>query len=158
MKETALVRLDQSGIHNFGLYAKTDIKEDSPIIQYVGDRLTQRQADKFAEKTGEELIYLFELNNRYVINGDVDYNLAKYINHSCKPNCYNDIIKGQIWIYAMRDIKAGEELSYDYGFSREGWQKRPCHCRMANCFGFVVARDHWSGIRRTKRYKSLLSK
>ena len=150
-----LVTLKQSGIHNNGLYAKTAIKEDTPIIQYVGEKLTHKQANKRALSKKHELIYLFVLNNRYVIDGDVKYNLAKYINHSCEPNCYTNIVNGEIWIYALRDIKKGEELSYDYGFARPGWEQHPCHCGKKNCFGFIVAREHWSSIRKTKRYERL---
>lgn len=156
--ETPWVRLEESRIHNRGLYAVRDIPEDTAIIQYVGPKITQKQADKRVEENGEDLIYFFELNSRYVIDGDVDYNLAKYVNHSCDPNCYNDIKKGEIWIYALRDIKKGEELSYDYGFERHDWHNRPCYCGSDKCFGFVVARNHWSGIRRTKRYQTLRTK
>ncbi len=152
---TELVTLDTSSIHNKGLYARVDIPEDTPIIQYIGRKITQKQADKLAEKQGETLIYLFELNDCDVIDGDTSDNLAKYINHSCDPNCYNDIIDDEIWIYAMRDIKKGEELSYDYGFQRQDWHKRPCRCGAKNCFGFLVARSYWSAIKRTKRYQTL---
>lgn len=158
MKTNKLVQLKQSKIHNFGLYAKRDIAEDTPIIQYVGEKMTHKQADKRVGDDEHELIYFFTLDDKYVIDGDVDYNLAKYINHSCEPNCYNDIHDGEVWIYAMRDIKKGEELSYDYGFHRSDWQHRICNCGMDDCFGFVVAHEYWPAIRKTKRYKQLKKK
>ena len=61
-------------------------------------------------------IYLFTLNKKTVLDGDTKSNTAKYINHTCDPNCEVDIIKGKIWIIATQDIKKGDELSYDYGF------------------------------------------
>lgn len=153
--ETGLVSLRESTIHNKGLYATVDIPKNTQIIQYVGRRLTQRQADKFAEEHGEELIYLFELNERYVIDGDTDSNLAKYVNHSCEPNSYTEIADDEIWIVALRDIKAGEELSYDYGMQRLDWRERPCLCLTDKCFGFVVAKKYWSAIRQTKQYQRI---
>lgn len=155
--ETGLVILRESSIHNKGLYAKIDIPKGTQIIQYIGRRLTQRQADKVAEVHGESLIYLFELNERHVIDGNTDDNLAKYINHACEPNCYTENDGKEIWIHALKDIKAGEELTYDYGFQRAEWHERPCLCEKDSCFGFVVARKYWSGIRQTKRYQSMMT-
>lgn len=146
-----------SGIHHRGIYARTDIPEDTLIIEYLGEKLTQKQADKRAESEKKADVYFFQLNSRYTLDGDIDNNPAKFINHSCEPNCYSDVKKGHIYIYAQRDIKKGEELTYDYGFARPGWQDHPCLCGSKNCFGFIVAREHWAAIRRTKRYKSLMS-
>jgi len=156
MKKNNLIKLKKSGIHSYGSFAAVDIAEDSKIIQYVGKRITQKQADQRVEEDKHACIYLFQLNQRDVIDGDVSYNLAKYINHSCEPNCYTEIIKGEIWIMALRDIKKGEELTYNYGFSRAGWHEHPCKCGSKNCFGFIVAQEHWPAIRKTKRYQKLI--
>lgn len=155
MKSNQLTQLKKSGIHNFGLTAKQDIPADTRIIEYVGKRITHKQADQHLDENPDDCVYMFAINKRYVIDGDVDYNLAKYINHSCDPNCYSDIINNQIWIFALRDIKKGEELTYDYGFQRVGWEQRPCLCGIDDCFGFVVSNEHWSSIRKTKRYQAL---
>ncbi len=158
MKINPYVQVKKSGIHNRGVFAKTDIPKDTPIIQYVGDKLTYKEADKRADARQDSHIYLFTLNSRYIIDGDVSYNPAKYINHSCDPNCYVDIIKNEIWIYALRDIKKGEELGYDYGFQRPDWHEHPCRCGAKNCFGFIVDSTHWASIRKTKRYQRLRNK
>ena len=102
-----------SRIHSSGLFAKTDIKSGTRIIEYRGLKITKAQSDKIADvhieankkegKVGS--VYIFTLNQRYDINGKVSWNLAKYINHSCDPNCETDIIRGKIWISAIRDIK-----------------------------------------------------
>ena len=102
-----------SRIHSSGLFAKTDIKSGSQIIEYRGLKITKAQSDKIADvhieankkegKVGS--VYIFTLNQRYDINGKVSWNLAKYINHSCDPNCETDIVRGKIWINAIRDIK-----------------------------------------------------
>lgn len=155
MKKNKLAHLKTSKIHNKGLYTIQAIAEDTPIIQYVGAKISQKQADKIAQARPHACIYLFELNQRYVIDGDVDYNLAKYINHSCEPNCYTDIVNDEIWIYALRDLHKNEELVYDYGFQRSDWAERPCLCGAKDCFGFIVAQEHWNAIRKTKRYQRL---
>lgn len=158
MKINPYVQVKTSGIHNRGVFAKKDIPKNTPIIQYVGDKITYKEADRRTDARKDDHIYMFTLNSRYIIDGDVKYNPAKYINHSCEPNCYVDIIKNEIWIYASRDIKKGEELSYDYGFQRPDWQEQPCHCGAKHCFGFIVAREHWASIRKTKRYRRLRAK
>ena len=135
-----------SRIHSSGLFAKTDIKSGTRIIEYRGLKITKAQSDKIADvhidankkegKVGS--VYIFTLNQRYDINGKVSWNLAKYINHSCDPNCETDIVRGKIWINAIRDIKKGEELSYDYGYDMHYLEEHPCRCRSKNCVGYIV--------------------
>ncbi len=153
-KQHPLIYLKQSSIHNYGLYANCDISIETPITEYTGNRISHKQADKIAEENDNKCIYLFTLNQKIVLDGDTDDNLAKYINHSCEPNCYACIVDEKtIWIYAKRDIKQHEELSYDYGFHRFGWDTRPCLCNTKSCFGFIVGKKHRAAIKRTKRYQ-----
>ena len=123
------LRIKKSAVNALGLYAKQPIIANSRIIEYVGKKVTQKQAESIASENG--CIYLFELSQRYLIDGDVEYNSAKYSNHSCTPNCAIDIAKGRIWLEALRDIEKGEELTYDYGFDRADWYERPCRCQSA---------------------------
>ena len=135
-----------SKIHSSGLFAKTDITEGARIIEYRGLKVTKAQSDKIADvnidankKKGTiGAVYIFTLNERYDINGKVSWNLAKYINHSCDPNCETDIIRGKIWINAIRNIKQGEELTYDYGYDMDSYEDHPCRCGSKNCVGFIV--------------------
>ena len=124
-----------SSIHNRGIFAKHDIPYDSPIIEYVGEKITKaesrRRGDALMEKskkTGCAAVYVFTLNKRYDIDGGKGRNPARYINHSCDPNCEAYIIRGRIWIYSLREIKAGEELTYNYGFDADTWDDHPCRC------------------------------
>ena len=142
------IRVTNSKIHGRGVFAKKDIRKGTKIIEYVGEKITKAESDK-REDNENGTIYTFELNSKYDIDGDVSYNTAKYINHSCNPNCETDIIRGKIWIIAMRDIKKGEELSYNYGYSFEDFEDHPCRCGSKNCIGFIVDEDHWSKVRRT---------
>jgi hypothetical protein len=94
-------------------------------------------------------VYIFELNKRYDIDGNVPWNTARLINHSCDPNCETDIIKGKIWIIAAEDIKKGEELTYDYAFAfDEDYDEHTCKCGAKKCIGYIVSQDDWAKLRR----------
>ena len=151
-----------SKIHSSGLFAKTDIEKGSRIIEYRGLKITKAQSDKIADvhiaanqKKGTiGAVYIFTLNERYDINGKVSWNLAKYINHSCDPNCETDIIRGKIWINAIKDIKKGEELTYDYGFSfDEDYKNYPCRCKSKNCCGYIVREGSRWRIKKKRKQK-----
>jgi hypothetical protein len=114
----------------------------------VGEKITKKQSDAIYEQSledsktkGSGAVYVFELNQRYDINGDVPYNLAKYINHACETNCFTENIRGHIWIIAERDIEKGEELLYDYGYNLDDWQEHKCLCGKPSCIGYIVAKD-----------------
>lgn len=146
----------RSGIHGFGLFAKTDISQGTKIIEYVGEKITKAESDRRGPKLVEyaknhhELgaVYIFELNQRYDIDGHVDYNAAKFINHSCDPNCEAEIIRGHIWIRALRDLKKGEELFYNYGYSLDTFEDHPCRCGTDRCVGFIVEETYWPQLKR----------
>ncbi|MEE9553990.1 MAG: SET domain-containing protein-lysine N-methyltransferase [candidate division Zixibacteria bacterium] len=156
----------KSRIHGTGVFARTDIPAETRVIEYVGDRITKAESDRRYQlswdrsqngKGDEGIVYIFTLNKRHDIDGDVGWNTARYINHSCDPNCETDIIRGHIWIIAKRDIKKGEEFSYNYGYDIDAWEDHPCRCGSENCIGFIVDEDHWPKLRRRKRYKELMA-
>jgi SET domain-containing protein len=145
----------RSSIHNRGIFAKHDIPNDTPIIEYVGEKITKaesrRRGDALMEKskkTGCAAVYVFTLNKRYDIDGGKGRNPARYINHSCAPNCEAYIIRGRIWIYSLRDIKAGEELTYNYGFDADTWDDHPCRCGSKRCIGYIVEEKQWPKLLR----------
>ena len=132
----------KSGINNLGLFAKSDINKGEKVIEYKGRKFTHKQVEENDRFDNSKAIYLFTLNERYVLDGDTKTNTAKYINHSCDPNCEVDIIKGKIWIIAIKDIKKGDELSYDYGFGYDAdFRQFPCKCGSKNCCGYIVRDD-----------------
>ena len=132
----------KSGINNLGLFAGRDIKKGEKVIEYKGRKFTHKQVEEDDRFDNSKAIYLFTLNERYVLDGDTKTNTAKYINHSCDPNCEVDIIKGKIWIIAIKDIKKGDELSYDYGFGYDkDFRQFPCKCGSKNCCGYIVRDD-----------------
>jgi SET domain-containing protein len=92
-----------------GLFAESEIPKNSCIIEYTGVQISKEQEEKSRSK------YLFEIHARKTIDGAPRWNTARYINHSCRPNCEPNVHKGRVFIHAKRKIKPGEELNYDYG-------------------------------------------
>lgn len=118
----------RSRIHGWGVYATRTITKNTRIIDYAGEKISNRESLKRERRYIKNLhIWCFKLTNRTVIDAGVGGNVARYVNHSCEPNCYIDIKKGIIWIRAARTIKRGEELTYDYNTDGDGLIK--CRCR-----------------------------
>ncbi len=148
-------RRGRSGIHATGLFAARAIPRGARVIEYVGHLLTKaegwRRATAWLEKVnGSDRggVYVFELNARHDIDGNVPWNTARLINHSCEPNCEPRVTRGRIWIVARRAIEPGEELTYDYGYDFENWEEHPCRCGAARCIGHIVAAEHRPRLRR----------
>ena len=87
------------------------------------------------------------------IDGNIPENEARFINHSCDPNCESQIIRGHVWIVSTRDIKKGEELSYDYGYDLEFFTDHPCRCGSDNCVGYIVSWDKRRKLKKILRHK-----
>ena len=134
-----LYKIKKSKIDKNGLYANQNIKKGVRIIEYKGKIISTKKSDTSSKFDNDKAIYLFNINKRYDLDGDFKFNIARLINHSCDPNC-EVFGKGlKVWVYAMRDIKAGEELSYDYGFSFDkDFKNYPCKCKSKNCVGYIV--------------------
>jgi uncharacterized protein len=115
------------GINGLGLFANVPMKKGDCIIEYVGDVISDKEAN---ERGGR---YLFQTSKNRHIDGTARSNTARYANHSCRPNCEVDIIRGRVFIYAKRKIETGEELCYDYG--KEYWDEhiKPKGCRCEKC-------------------------
>tara|TARA_S200000501_G_C20868578_1_gene763193 strand:- start:4878 stop:5324 length:447 start_codon:yes stop_codon:yes gene_type:complete len=134
-----LYKIKKSNIDNRGLYASKNIKDRTRIIEYKGKILTKKQVEKNSKFDNEKAIYLFNINKKYDLDGDFKYNFARLINHSCEPNCevYGTGLK--VWVYAIRNIKKGEELTYDYGFAfDQDYKDFPCKCRSKKCVGYII--------------------
>ena len=159
-------KVKNSKIHGHGVFATKDIKKNTKIIQYIGEKVSRSEGNKRSEKrinkylnsskTGS--VYIFELNNRYDIDGSPLYNKARYINHSCDPNCEVDIIDNKIWISSIKRIKKGEELSYDYGYSfdKDDYKDHICKCSSPKCIGYIISSDEWNKF--LKHLRNLVKK
>ncbi|ERF75204.1 hypothetical protein EPUS_08874 [Endocarpon pusillum Z07020] len=140
------VKFARSAIHNWGLYSLEPIAANEMIIEYVGEKVRQEIADlreRRYEKSGIGSSYLFRIDEGHVVDATKKGGIARFINHSCMPNCTAKIIRvdgdKRIVIYALRDIARDEELTYDYKFEREmGSEDRiPCLCGSTGCKGFL---------------------
>jgi len=138
----------KSAIHGRGVFARVDIPKGERIIEYVGRKITWAQADRWYADDDDKPshTFLFTLDENYVIDGNKDSNSARWINHSCNPNCESEIIDGQVWIQSVRNIKAGDELFYDYNITLEEphtpAEKRrwPCWCGAKSCRGTLLGK------------------
>ena len=150
-----LYKIKKSKIDNRGLYAATDIKKNTKIIEYKGKIITVKETETNPKFDNDKAIYLFNLNKKYDLDGDFKYNTARLINHSCDPNCEVDGVGLKLWIYAIKDIKKNEELTYDYGFSFDkDYRDFPCRCGAKKCVGFIVnSQSRWR-IKKLKKRKS----
>ena len=134
-----LYKQNKSNINRRGLFANKDIKKDTKIIYYIGKIITKKQTEKDPKFNNGKAIYLFNINNKYDLDGDFTYNTARLINHSCNPNCEVEGKGLKLWISSIRDIKKNEELSYDYGFGfDENYKEFPCKCGSNNCCGYII--------------------
>lgn len=117
-----------SKLHGWGVFALQDIAKNRRIVAYTGEKIANAESlvrERRYLKTGN--IWCFKLNSRWVIDGHVGGNDSRYINHSCQPNCYTQIIDGIIWVRAARNIRKGEELTYNYYTDGEG--RIRCLCK-----------------------------
>lgn len=161
----SLCKVKNSKIHGRGLYATQDIDAGTDIIQYVGEKITKKESTKRAleweeqaRQTGEGLVYIFELDEKYDIDGRLGDNPARYMNHSCDGNCEAINYDGEIWIVARKDIRKGEELVYDYGYDMEHFLDHPCLCGADNCIGYIVREDQRKKVKKLLKGKKKLGK
>lgn len=145
-----LCEVRRSEIHGRGVYATADMVKETRIIEYIGEYVNKEESEKrawdqaaVAVETGDAAVYIFTLDKKWDIDGNVEWNDARLINHSCEPNCEAWIEDDQIFIYSLRDIKKGEELTFDYGFDIECYIDHPCLCGKSGCVGYIVHREQW---------------
>lgn len=135
-------------MQGLGAFATRYIPPGVRLIEYAGERLTPTQAEaRYPEVQGERHhTFLFAIDDDVVVDAAVNGNAARFINHSCDPNCDAIIDDGRIWIESIADIVTGEELAYDYAYILEerhtpAAKKRfPCRCGAASCRGTVLAK------------------
>ncbi len=145
----------KSGIHGRGVFAIKDIPDQTYIIEYIGEKVSGDESNRrgwaqmdLAKETGDAAVYIFTLDDEFDIDGNVQENAARLINHSCDPNCESWIDDGKIWISAIRDIQKGEELFFNYGFDLESYEEHPCRCGSDNCVGYIAGEDYWPALER----------
>lgn len=118
----------KSRIAGFGVFARDAITKNTRIVSYEGERISRRESERReARQLPLGRIWCFTLDERTAVDASVGGNIARFINHACRPNCYVHVTDGVIWIRAARNIRKGEELTYDYNTG--GAAGVPCRCR-----------------------------
>ncbi len=147
-----LYKIKKSNIDKNGLYANCDIKKGTKIIEYKGKIISVAQSEIDPKFNNNKAIYLFNINKKFDLDGNYRSNTARLINHSCNPNCEVFGSGLKVWVYAMKNIKKGEELSYDYGFSfDEDYKKFPCRCGSENCVGYIIREGSRWRIKKSRK-------
>ena len=139
-------RIGRSSIEGRGGFATRLVPRGTRIVEYTGERISHEEADARYddESMSRHHTLLFTVNRKVVVDAAVGGNEARFINHSCQPNCDIEIVRGRIYIDARRDILPDEELSYDYAYERdENDDKRTeklyiCRCGARLCRGTIL--------------------
>jgi len=134
-----------SPTQGLGAFATRRIRNGTRLIEYTGERLTPADADaRYPENGRRHHTFLFAIDDGIVIDAAVGGNEARYINHSCDPNCDAVIDDDRIWVEALRRIEGGEELTYDYAYELDGAHtpemkaRYPCVCGSVGCRGTIL--------------------
>jgi SET domain-containing protein len=118
----------RSRLHGFGVFAKRPINKNTRIIDYAGELVRNDESEGREERyLAQGCIWVFRINRTWSRDAAIGGNVARFINHSCTPNCWFEVVDRTIWIRASRLIRAGEELTYDY--ATVGDRTIPCRCR-----------------------------
>jgi SET domain-containing protein len=137
-----------SPIHSVGVYTSAPIRKGTRVIEYTGPRISAEEADRRYE--GALRTYLYGIGDgKIIIDGE---GIAAYLNHSCDPNCEVDEIKDRVWIFAIRNIAAGEELLWDYNLYDDD-DPAPCYCGSPKCRGTMYSKDWMAKLRRKEARK-----
>ena len=139
------IKVRRSRIQGRGVFAVRRIRKGQRIIEYTGQRISDREADKRYNdaEMKRHHTFLFKVEDDLVVDADRGGNEARFINHSCDPNCEAIIEDNRIYIEAIRNIQPGVELAYDYQYESdetlaEAIQQYPCYCGSKNCRGTIV--------------------
>lgn len=141
------IAVRRSGVHGRGVFAVAPLKAGERVVEYKGERISWKEALRRHPHDPNEPnhTFYFALEEGGVIDGKVDGNSARWINHSCAPNCEAEELEGRVYIHALRDIEPEEELFYDYGLvidaklTKKLKREYACHCGAHSCRGTLLA-------------------
>ena len=141
------IQVRRSGVHGKGVFALQDLAEGEVLIEYVGEIITWKEALRRHPHDPQDPnhTFYFHIDDGRVIDALYGGNASRWINHSCNPNCEADEVEGRVFIKALRPIRAGEELSYDYGlvidepYTAKLKAEYPCWCGAPKCRGTLLA-------------------
>jgi len=148
LRQPRFLKVRRSRFHGLGVFTSRAVPAGTLLLEYLGERITHAEAAEryYASPEPDAFVLLFTVNRSTVIDGGVGGRAARYVNHSCDPNCEADEIDGRIFITSIRDIPAGAELTYDYNMEApqplpRDWRRRyACRCGAGRCRGTMVIR------------------
>jgi len=120
---TDLLAFRPSSIHGMGGFARMNLQRGTRVVEYIGQKITKAESLLRCEAGNA---FIFALDDQFDLDGNLDENPARWLNHSCDPNCEAGFADGGIWITARRDIAAGEEITFNYGYTLEEFREHPC--------------------------------
>ena len=141
------IRIAPSLVHGQGGFATRLIPQNERIVEYDGIRITKEES---LRRCQEHNWFIFALDESYDLDGNVDWNPARFLNHSCAPNGEAVNEDGRVWIIALRDIAAGEEITFNYGYDLIDYEEHPCRCGTPECVGFIVAEELFEEVRKRR--------
>jgi len=153
VENTEWIVFQRSPIHGRGGFARCRVPAGTRLIEYRGEVIGK---DESLRRCAAGNGYIFALDDARDLDGDVPWNPARFLNHSCAPNCEAVFEAGRIWVIAARDLVA-EEITFNYGYDLEEYRAHPCSCGAGECVGYMVAPEFFSHVRRQQRLALLAS-
>jgi len=160
------IQTRRSGVHGKGMFAVQDLAEGETLIEYVGEVISWKEALRRHphDPTDPNHTFYFHVDEKHVIDAKHGGNSSRWINHSCAPNCEAEEQKGRVFIKALRNIPAGQELFYDYGliidakYTKKLKAEYPCWCGAPTCRGTLLAPKDQDDQKKAKKKSSKKSK
>jgi len=142
-----------SPIHGMGGFAMGDLARGARVVEYTGRKISKAESLRLCEAGNW---FIFSLDDVFDLDGNTAGNPARWLNHSCAPNCEAECDGGRIWITARRDIAAGEEITFNYGYTLDEYREHPCHCGVPECAGWIVAEEFLDCVRKKWQCRGLV--
>ena len=151
MQTESLIHFNNSAIHGTGGFARVNIAAGTRLIEYLGRKIDKRESMRQCELDNP---FIFTINDEYDLDGNVEWNPARLLNHSCSPNAEAQQEENRIWIVALCDIRADAEISFNYNYDFIDYKEHPCKCGSQNCVGYIIAEEFFDTIRNQSALKS----
>jgi hypothetical protein len=134
-----------SPIHGMGGFASRALARGERVVEYTGEKITKAESLGRCEAGNW---FIFSLDDEFDLDGNTAGNPARWLNHSCAPNCEAQYLDGRVWITARRDIAAGEEITFNYGYTLDEYREHPCRCCAPACAGWIVAEEFFDYVKK----------
>jgi hypothetical protein len=145
-----LIVIRPSPIAGLGAFAARPIPAGARVLEYLGERISKAES---LRRCAADNTFIFALDDESDLDGNVPWNPARFLNHSCAPNCEAVEQEGHIWIIALQFIRVGEELTFNYGYDLESYHEHPCRCGAPECVGYIVAEEFFPSVRRQNQVR-----